>query len=295
MMWRVTETPMANGKPRIGVVGAGTMGNGIAQIFAMAGHPVVMRDLKPEFTDRGIATITASLERMVAKGRLSADERAAALGRITATTELAALADCEVVVEAVLEDYEIKAALLRELDAICGEETIFATNTSSIAVTRLAAVSHNPKRVIGMHFFNPVPLMQLVEIIRALQTSDETCETIVALTEALGKTARVSKDSYGFVVNRLLAPMINEAINCVHEGIASPEDVDVMMKLGANHPMGPLALGDLIGLDVVRNIMETLHDGFDDPKFRPSPLLKQMCDAGYLGRKSRRGFYDYRS
>ena len=286
---------MANGKSRIGVVGAGTMGNGIAQTFAMAGHPVIMRDLKPEFTDRGIATITASLERMAAKGRLAEGEKAAALGRITATTELAELAGCEVVVEAVLEDYEIKAALLRELDGICGDETIFATNTSSIAVTRLAAASRNPKRVIGMHFFNPVPLMQLVEIIRALQTSDETCDAIVALTEALGKTARVSKDSYGFVVNRLLAPMINEAINCVHEGIASPEDVDVMMKLGANHPMGPLALADLIGLDVVRNIMETLHGGFDDPKFRPSPLLKQMCDAGYLGRKSKRGFYDYRS
>lgn len=284
---------MSTGKSRIGVVGAGTMGNGIAQIFAVAGHPVTMRDLKPEFTDRGMATITASLERLTAKGKLAEDEKTAALGRITATTELSALAGCEVVIEAVLEDYEVKAALLRELDGICGDETIFATNTSSIAVTRLAAASRNPKRVIGMHFFNPVPLMQLVEIIRALQTSDETCDTIVALTEALGKTARVSKDSYGFVVNRLLAPMINEAINCVHEGIASPEDVDVMMKLGANHPMGPLALGDLIGLDVVRNIMETLYDGFDDPKFRPSPLLKQMCDAGYLGRKSRRGFYTY--
>lgn len=284
---------MSTGKSRIGVVGAGTMGNGIAQIFAVAGHPVTMRDLKPEFTDRGMATITASLERLTAKGKLTEDEKTAALGCITATTELSALADCEVVIEAVLEDYEVKAALLRELDGICGDETIFATNTSSIAVTRLAAASRNPKRVIGMHFFNPVPLMQLVEIIRALQTSDETCDTIVALTEALGKTARVSKDSYGFVVNRLLAPMINEAINCVHEGIASAEDVDVMMKLGANHPMGPLALGDLIGLDVVRNIMETLYDGFDDPKFRPSPLLKQMCDAGYLGRKSRRGFYTY--
>lgn len=286
---------MSTGKSRIGVVGAGTMGNGIAQIFAVAGHPVTMRDLKPEFVERGLATIAASLGRLVSKGKLSEDEKAAALARITPTTELAALAGCEVVVEAVLEDYEIKAALLRELDEICSEETIFATNTSSIAVTRLAAVSRNPKRVIGMHFFNPVPMMQLVEIIRALQTSDETCDMIVALTEALGKTARVSKDSYGFVVNRLLAPMINEAINCVHEGIASPEDVDVMMKLGANHPMGPLALGDLIGLDVVRNIMETLYDGFDDPKFRPSPLLKQMCDAGYLGRKSKRGFFTYGS
>lgn len=284
---------MSTGKSRIGVIGAGTMGNGIAQLFAGAGHSVVLRDLKPEFLDRGMAAVAGSLDRLVAKQKLSAGDRDATLGRIKPTTNLADLADCTVVVEAVVEKYEIKAALLRELDAVCGEEAIFATNTSSISVTQLAAVSKNPGRVIGMHFFNPVPLMQLVEIIRALQTSDATSDTIVSLTESLGKTGRVSKDSYGFVVNRVLVPMINEAINCVHEGVASPQDVDDMMKLGANHPIGPLALADLIGLDVVRNIMETLYHGFDDPKFRASPLLKQMCDAGYLGRKTGRGFFTY--
>lgn len=284
---------MSTGKSRIGVVGAGTMGNGIAQLFAAAGHPVTLRDLKPEFLDRGLAAVGDSLGRLVAKEKMSAADRDAVLARIKPTTDAAELAGCAVVVEAVIENYDIKAGLIRELDAICGEDTIFATNTSSISVTRLAAASKNPGRVIGMHFFNPVPLMQLVEIIRALQTSDETSQAIVTLTESLGKTARVSKDSYGFVVNRVLVPMINEAINCVHEGVASPEDVDVMMKLGTNQPMGPLALADLIGLDVVRNIMDTLYNGFDDPKFRASPLLKQMCDAGYLGRKTGRGFFTY--
>jgi 3-hydroxybutyryl-CoA dehydrogenase len=278
---------------RIGVIGAGIMGNGIAQLFATAGCTVIMRDLKPEFLDRGMATIANSLGRLASKGKLTSEERDAALGRIRPTTELSVLAACEVIVEAVLENYDIKAGVIRELDAICSESAIFATNTSSIPVTKIAAASKNPSRVIGMHFFNPVPLMQLVEIIRALQTSDVACDAIVKLTEFVGKSARVSKDSYGFVVNRVLVPMINEAINCVHEGVASAEDVDEMMKLGANHPMGPLSLADLIGLDVVRNIMETLHNGFDDPKFRPSPLLKQMCDAGYLGRKTGRGFFTY--
>lgn len=284
---------MSTGISRIGVVGAGTMGNGIAQLCASAGYTVTMRDLKPEFLDRGMATIGKNLERFVTKGRLSAEEREAALGRIKPTIEIADLAECDLVIEAVLENYEIKAKLIQELDGICRDGAILATNTSSISVTKLAATSKDPSRIVGMHFFNPVPLMQLVEIIRALQTSDATCDAIVSLTQSLGKTAHVSKDSYGFVVNRVLVPMINEAINCVHEGVAPAEDVDAMMKLGANHPMGPLSLADLIGLDVVRNIMETLHDGFDDPKFRPSPLLKQMCDAGYLGRKSGRGFFVY--
>jgi 3-hydroxybutyryl-CoA dehydrogenase len=197
------------------------------------------------------------------------------------------------VVEAVLENYELKADIIRTLDLICSEKVIFATNTSSISVTQIAAASRRPDRVIGMHFFNPVPMMQLVEVVRALQTSDAACAAIVALVDSLGKKARVSKDSYGFVVNRVLIPMINEAINCVYEGLASPEDIDSMMKLGANHPMGPLSLADLIGLDVVLDIMETLYNGFDDPKFRPSPLLKQMCHAGYLGRKKGRGFFTY--
>jgi len=278
---------------QIGVLGAGTMGNGIAQAFAAAGFPVVMRDIKPEFVERGMATIARSLERLAARGKLPPEARDATLARIRPTTEIKDLASCDLVVEAVLENYDLKAGIMRELDAICGETAIFATNTSSISVTQIAAASRRPDRVVGMHFFNPVPMMQLVEVIRALQTSDAVCDSVVALVDSLGKKARVSKDSYGFVVNRVLIPMINEAINCVYEGLASPEDIDSMMKLGANHPMGPLSLADLIGLDVVLDIMETLYRGFDDPKFRPSPLLKQMCHAGYLGRKKGRGFFTY--
>jgi len=277
----------------VGVIGAGTMGNGIAQVLAAAGYPVTMRDLKPEYLDRGMVTITKSFDRLVSHQKLMPEQRDAALSRIRPTTELKELAPCEIIVEAILEDHELKASVIRELDAICSAEAIFATNTSSISVTQIAAASRIPGRVVGMHFFNPVPMMQLVEVIRALQTTDAVCETVVALVESFGKKARVCKDSYGFVVNRVLIPMINEAINCVHEGLASPDDIDVMMKLGANHPMGPLALADLIGLDVVLDIMETLYQGFDDPKFRPSPLLKQMCHAGYLGRKKGRGFFTY--
>jgi 3-hydroxybutyryl-CoA dehydrogenase len=278
---------------QIGVVGAGTMGNGVAQTFAVAGFPVVMRDLTQAALDRGMKTIKKSLDRMVAKEKISAQAAEQALGRIRPTTSMSDFKDCDLVVEAIVEDLEIKSKLIQELDGICRADAILATNTSSISVTRIAAASASPQRVIGMHFFNPVPLMQLVEIIRALQTSDEVCETIVKLTETIGKKARVSKDSYGFVVNRVLIPMINEGINCVYEGLAAPEDVDAMMKLGANHPMGPLSLADLIGLDIVLDIMQTLYNGFDDPKYRPSPLLKQMCDAGYLGRKSGRGFFTY--
>jgi 3-hydroxybutyryl-CoA dehydrogenase len=284
---------MSNEVKKVGVIGAGTMGNGIAQAFAAAGYSVTMRDLKPEYLDRGMAAIAGSLDRLTSRGKIKAEERDAVLKRVRPTTELAELADCDFIMEAILENYDLKAAVIRELDSICKADTIFATNTSSISVTRIAAASKTPSRVIGMHFFNPVPLMQLVEVIRALQTTDSVCERVVALTQSLGKTARVSKDSYGFVVNRMLIPMINEAINCVHEGLASSEDIDVMMKLGANHPMGPLSLADLIGLDVVLDIMETLYQGFDDPKYRPSPLLKQMCDAGYLGRKTKRGFFEY--
>jgi len=278
---------------QIGVVGAGTMGNGVAQTFAVAGFPVVMRDLTQAALDRGMKTIKKSLDRMVLKEKLSAQAAEQALGRIRPTTSMSDFKDCDLVVEAILENLEIKSKLIQELDGICRADAIFATNTSSISVTRIAAASSSPQRVIGMHFFNPVPLMQLVEIIRALQTSDEVCETIVKLTETIGKKARVSKDSYGFVVNRVLIPMINEGINCVYEGLAAPEDVDAMMKLGANHPMGPLSLADLIGLDIVLDIMQTLYNGFDDPKYRPSPLLKQMCDAGCLGRKSGKGFFTY--
>ncbi|GGB63863.1 3-hydroxybutyryl-CoA dehydrogenase [Roseibium aquae] len=277
----------------VGVIGAGTMGNGIAQVFAAAGFPVVMQDLSQEALDRARATMQGSLARQVKKGVLTEAEADSALARITQATTLDPMADCDLVVEAIVERLEVKTGVIGQLDAICRKDTVLASNTSSISLTQLAAASTHPGRVIGMHFFNPVPVMQLVEIIRALQTTDEVAAAVTEATLAIGKTPRVSKDSYGFIVNRLLAPLINEAINCVYEGLATPEDIDSMMKLGANHPMGPLALGDLIGLDVVLNIMETLYSGFDDPKYRPSPLLKQMVHAGYLGRKSGRGFAHY--
>ena len=284
---------MINGIKQIGVVGAGAMGAGIAQTFAVAGYPVRLQDIAEAALNRGMGAIKKSLERLVARGKLEPEARDAALKRIAPTTRIEDFADCDVVVEAVLERFEIKKEVFGTLDRVCRAEAILATNTSSISVTRIASTSKVPGRVIGMHFFNPVPVMQLVEIIRALQTTDATCERIVKLTEDIGKKARVSKDSYGFVVNRVLVPMINEAINCVYEGLATPEDVDQMMKLGANHPMGPLSLADLIGLDIVLDIMETLYTGFDDSKYRPSPLLKQMCDAGYLGRRAGKGFFAY--
>lgn len=279
----------------IGVIGAGTMGNGIAQIFAVAGFPVLLQDLSEQALERARQTMAGSLGRQVKKGQLTEAAAQAALGLITASTALEEMADRDLVIEAIVERLDVKAGVLKRLDGICRPDAIFASNTSSISLTQLAAASERPGRVIGMHFFNPVPVMQLVEIIRALQTEDAVAEAVTEATRAIGKTPRVSKDSYGFVVNRLLAPLINEAINCVHEGLATPEDIDSMMKLGANHPMGPLALGDLIGLDVVLNIMETLYEGFDDPKYRASPLLKQMVHAGYLGRKTGRGFAEYKA
>ena len=278
---------------KIGVIGAGTMGNGIAQCFAVAGFAVVMQDLSAAALERGRAAIETSLARQVKKGALTEAEAADALSRITTATELAAMADRDLVVEAIVERLEVKTQVLKQLDAICGAQTILASNTSSISLTQIAAASAHPGRVIGMHFFNPVAMMQLIEIIRALQTTDEVAQAVTEVARAIGKSPHASSDSYGFVVNRLLVPFINEAINCVHEGVATPQDVDAMMKLGANHPMGPLALGDLIGLDVVLNIMETLCQGFDDPKYRPSPLLKQMVHAGWLGRKTGKGFFDY--
>ena len=284
---------MISGIKQIGVVGAGAMGAGIAQTFAVAGYPVRLQDVAELPLNRGVAAIEKSLERAVARGKLERDACDAALNRIAPTTRIGDFADCDIVVEAVLERLEIKKEVFGALDRVCRAEAILATNTSSISITRIASTSRVPGRVIGMHFFNPVPVMALVEIIRALQTTDATCERIVKLTEDIGKKARVSKDSYGFVVNRVLVPMINEAINCVYEGLATAEDVDQMMKLGANHPMGPLSLADLIGLDIVLDIMETLYTGFDNSKYRPSPLLKQMCDAGYLGRKAGNGFFAY--
>jgi 3-hydroxybutyryl-CoA dehydrogenase len=278
---------------RIGVIGAGTMGNGIAQVFATAGYPVVLQDLTEEALDRAQATIRTNLGRQIKTGTLSEDAADAAMAQIHPVTDLAPLADRDLVIEAIVERLDVKSDLLQKLDATCRADAILASNTSSISLTELAAASAHPGRVIGMHFFNPVPVMQLVEIIRALQTEDAVADAVHAVTAAIGKTPRISKDSYGFIVNRLLAPLINEAINCVYEGLATAEDIDSMMKLGANHPMGPLSLGDLIGLDVVLNIMETLSHGFEDPKYRPSPLLKQMVAAGYLGRKSGRGFFRY--
>ena len=278
---------------KIGVIGAGTMGSGIAQVCAMAGYPVVMQDLSDAALDRARTSMQSSLARLVKKATLTQAQAAETTARIATATALDQLADCDIVIEAIVERLDVKTGVLKQLDGICRVDAVFASNTSSISLTELAAASTHPGRVVGMHFFNPVPVMQLVEIIRALQTTDPVAEAVTDLTRAIGKTPRVSKDSYGFIVNRLLAPQINEAINCVYEGLATPEDIDSMMKLGANHPMGPLALGDLIGLDVVLNIMETLYNGFDDPKYRPSPLLKQMVSAGYLGRKTGKGFSEY--
>ncbi len=277
----------------IGVIGAGVMGAGIAQAFATSGFPVLLRDISQAALDRGLATITTSLSRLVAKEKLTRAEVDAALARITPTLTLEDFHDRDLIVEAVVEKFEVKKAIVADLDRICSDQAIFASNTSSLSLTRIAAASKHPGRVIGMHFFNPVAMMQLVEVIRAIQTTDAVNAAVVETVARLGKEAKVARNSYGFVVNRVLIPMINEAINCVYETVATPEDVDAMMKLGAAHPMGPLALGDLIGLDIVLDVMEVLYEGFADPKYRPSPLLKQMCDAGYLGRKTGRGFFSY--
>jgi 3-hydroxybutyryl-CoA dehydrogenase len=278
---------------KVGVVGAGTMGNGIAQAFATSGYDVVMRDIEQQFVDRGLSTIKKSLERMASRSKITAEAKDAALARIKTTVGLGPMADCDLVVEAALEQVDLKVKLFGELDGIVKKEAILATNTSSISVTKIAAATKRPAQVVGMHFFNPVPLMQLVEVVRGLQSAHETVATVVEVSKKIGKTPHVVKDSYGFVVNRVLIPMINEAVNCLYEGLAAPEAIDEVMKLGANHPIGPLALADLIGLDITLNVMETLYQGFEDSKYRPSPLLKQMVDAGYLGRKSGRGFYKY--
>ncbi|MBL8659047.1 MAG: 3-hydroxybutyryl-CoA dehydrogenase [Rhodospirillales bacterium] len=278
---------------KVGVVGAGTMGNGIAQTFAVGGLDVIMSDISEQAVQRGLEAIGKSLDRLVARDKMGAADRDAALARIRTTTRNDDFADRDLVVEAALEKVDLKRKLFGELDGICKSDAILTSNTSSISLTKIAAATKRPGRVIGMHFFNPVPMMKLVEIIRALQTEDEVCRTIEEVSRRIGKTPHVVKDSYGFVVNRVLVPMINEGINCLYEGLTQPEDIDNAMKLGANHPMGPLALADLIGLDVILDIMQTLYEGFDDPKYRPSPLLKQMVDAGYLGRKTGRGFFTY--
>jgi len=277
----------------IGVVGAGTMGNGIAQVAARAGYDVVMRDVRDEFLQRGMSAIDKSLQRDVDKERLGGEEKQAIVGRIKTTTALDALKDATLVVEAITEDQTIKSSLFKDLDQITSPSTILASNTSSISITKLAAATSRPDKVIGMHFMNPVPIMKLVEVIRGLATSDETYERVRALSEKLGKTALDCQDSPGFVSNRVLMPMINEAIFTLYEGVATRESIDGIMKLGMNHPMGPLTLADFIGLDVCLAIMNVLYEGFDDSKYRPCPLLKKYVDAGWLGRKAGRGFYEY--
>jgi 3-hydroxybutyryl-CoA dehydrogenase len=277
----------------IGVIGAGTMGNGIAQTCAVCGYDVIMQDVSDAALQRGLSTIEKSLGRLVSKEKISQAECDAAMGRIQVTSDIHAMADRDLVIEAASENLEIKLSVFTQLNEICADRTILATNTSSLSLTRIAAASGRDDRVIGMHFFNPVPLMALVEVIRALQTSDQTYQAIEALAKDLGKTPVSVKDSPGFVVNRMLVPMINEAVFILYEGLAHAEDIDAAMKLGAAHPMGPLALADMIGLDVCLWVMDVLHQEFGDSKFRPCPLLKQMVDAGYLGRKSGRGFYTY--
>lgn len=276
-----------------GVVGSGTMGAGIAQVAARAGFVVVMRDVAQEFLARGMNAIDKSLQRDVDKERLAADEKSAIMARIKTTTDIGALSDAFIVVEAVTENLEVKTEVFKSLDEVTKAQAILASNTSSISITRLGAVTRRPDKIIGMHFMNPVPVMKLVEIIRGAATSDETYERIRELTEKLGKAPLECQDSPGFISNRVLMPMINEAIFALYEGVATRESIDGIMKLGMNHPMGPLTLADFIGLDVCLAIMNVLHDGFGDSKYRPCPLLKRYVDAGWLGKKTGRGFYEY--
>ncbi|HOG45793.1 MAG TPA: 3-hydroxybutyryl-CoA dehydrogenase [Anaerolineae bacterium] len=278
---------------QVAVIGAGTMGNGIAQVFAQAGYPVTMIDIAAEQLQRGQATIERSLAKLVEKGKLGAAERDAALARIHTAATLDAAAGADLAVEAVFENAAVKKETLHALDAILPPQAILASNTSSISITELAAATGRPAQVIGMHFMNPVPLMQLVEIIRGLQTGDDTATATVETVRRLGKTPVLVNDAAGFVANRILMPMINEAVYTLMEGVASAEAIDTVMKLGMNHPMGPLTLADLIGLDVCLAIMEVLHKNLGDDKYRPCPLLRRMVAAGYLGRKSGRGFYTY--
>lgn len=278
---------------KIGVAGAGTMGNGIAQCFAASGHDVVLFDIAQGSLDRALKTIAGSFDRLIKKGALDETSKQAALARITTTLDLNDFKSCQLVVEAASENFNIKSQLFKDLDALMPAEAILASNTSSISITKLATVTQRADRIIGMHFFNPVPMMALVELIRGLHTSDATFTTIESLSKAIGKTPVQVRNNPGFVVNRLLCPMLNEAIFVLSEGVASAAEIDESMKLGLNHPIGPLALCDLIGLDVVLAIMQVLYEGFKDSKYRPAPLLIEMVEAGLLGRKSGRGFFDY--
>jgi 3-hydroxybutyryl-CoA dehydrogenase len=277
----------------VGVIGAGTMGNGIAQSCAMAGIPVIMQDINDAAVQKGIATIATSLERLVKKEKLSAEGKAAAMALVTGTTDVNAFKTADLVIEAATENEDLKIRILKNIDTVVGPDVILATNTSSISITKLAAATGRADKVIGMHFFNPVPMMALVELIRGLQTSDDTHARVEALAKLLQKSPITVRNNPGFAVNRILCPMINEAIFVLAEGLSTAEDIDTGMKLGCNHPIGPLALADMIGLDTLLAVLEVFYDGFNDSKYRPAPLLKEMVAAGYLGRKSGRGFYTY--
>lgn len=280
---------------KIGVIGAGTMGHGIALVSAKSGYDVIMSDVEEKFVNRGVEMIGRILSRNVEKGKMSEEEKGKTLSRIEGTTKTEDVRDCDIVIEAVIENIELKKRIFTEVDGILKPQAILASNTSTIPITEMAAVTGRPERFIGMHFMNPVPVMKLVEVIRGLATSDETTGMVVELAKRMDKVPIEVNDYPGFVSNRVLMPMINEAVYCLMEGVATAEAIDGVMKLGMNHPMGPLALADLIGLDTCLNIMNVLYDGFSDSKYRPCPLLRKMVSAGYLGQKSGRGFYDYGS